>query len=164
MQFRLLDRITELEPGVRIRAEKSLAGTEHYLKDHFPLFPVMPGVLMLEAMFQASMWLIRRTDDFRYAIVLLKEARNVKYADFITPGRTLVVTAEILKHEGDRFTLKAQGTVDDEVAVSARLIVERGHIKDHKPLRAPSDPYTRKRMREFFNELYQPAPAAKSLV
>lgn len=163
MQFRLLDRIVELEPGVRIRAVKKLAGDEQYLKDHFPLFPVMPGVLMLEAMFQASMWLIRRTDDFRYAIVLLKEARNVKFADFITPGRSLVVTSELLKQDGDVFTLKAQGNVGDEVAVSARLILERSHIKDHQPLRAASDPYTRKRMKAFFEEIYQPLLEAETL-
>jgi 3-hydroxyacyl-[acyl-carrier-protein] dehydratase len=153
MQFRLLDRITELEPGKRITAEKKLTGDEHYLKDHFPLFPVMPGVLMLEAMYQASMWLVRRTDDFHYALVLLKEARNIKYADFITPGKTLVVESEIFKQEGDIYTLKAQGSVDGSTAVSARLLLERGHIVDRLPRRPESDPYTRKRMKQFFEEL-----------
>lgn len=164
MRFRLLDRITEIEPGVRLTGVVSLTGREEYLKDHFPLFPVMPGVLMLEAMFQASMWLVRHTDDFRHAVVVLKEARNVKYADFITPGQTLVVTAEFFKQEGDVFTLKTLGTVGGETAVSARLILEQAHIKDRKPLRAASDPYTRKRMKQFFEELYQPAGAAKTLV
>jgi 3-hydroxyacyl-[acyl-carrier-protein] dehydratase len=160
MQFRLLDRITELEPGKRITAEKKLTGDEQYLKDHFPLFPVMPGVLMLEAMFQASMWLVRRTDDFHYALVLLKEARNIKYADFITPGKTLIVQSEILKREGEIYTLKAQGTVDGEMAVNARLLLERGHISARLPRRPQSDPYTRKKMKEFFDELYQPTAVA----
>jgi 3-hydroxyacyl-[acyl-carrier-protein] dehydratase len=164
MQFRLLDRITELEPGKRITAEKKLTGDEQYLKDHFPLFPVMPGVLMLEAMYQASMWLVRRTDDFRYALVLLKEARNVKYADFITPAKTLVVQSEIIKQEGDIYTLKAQGTVDGEMAVGARLLLQRGHISERLPRRPQSDPYTRKKMKEFFDELYQPQAAAETLV
>lgn len=164
MRFRLLDRITEVEAGQRIQGVVSLSGQEEYLKDHFPLFPVMPGVLMLEAMYQASMWLVRYTDDFQHAIVVLKEARNVKYADFITPGRTLHVTSELIKQDGDVFTLKTQGTVEGEVAVSARLILERAHIKDRKPLRAASDPYTRKRMKQFFEELFQPAPAAETLV
>lgn len=164
MRFRLLDRITELEANTRIKGVFSLTGKEEYLKDHFPLFPVMPGVLMLEAMYQASMWLVRYSDDFHYAIVTLKEARNVKYADFITPGLTLHVTAEVMKQDGDVFTLKTQGTVGGETAVSARLILERAHIKDRLPTRAASDPYTRKRMKQFFEELYQPASAAETLV
>ena len=49
MRFTLLDRITQLEPGVRIEAVKNLSLAEEYLADHFPLFPVMPGVLMRRA-------------------------------------------------------------------------------------------------------------------
>jgi 3-hydroxyacyl-[acyl-carrier-protein] dehydratase len=162
MRFRLIDRITELEPGVRITAVKELTGREDYLADHFPLFPVMPGVLMLEAMYQASMWLIRHRDDFRHAVVFLKEARNVKYADFVTPGQSLVVTSELVKQEGRLYTLKAQGTMDGSVAVSARLILEMGHIADFEPARAPSDPFTRKRMREFFHQLQPPAASVET--
>jgi 3-hydroxyacyl-[acyl-carrier-protein] dehydratase len=164
MRFRLIDRIIELEPGVRITAVKALTGSEDYLKDHFPLFPVMPGVLMLEAMYQASAWLVRKTDHFAYALVLLKEARNVKYADFVAPGQVLHVTAEILKREGDLITLKAQGTMSGHTAVSARLILERGHIVDRIGTRAESDPFTRKRMQEFFDELYQPGASEQALV
>ena len=54
MRFTLLDRIIDFEPGDRITAVKSLAMAEEYLADHFPNFPVMPGVLMLEAMTQAG--------------------------------------------------------------------------------------------------------------
>jgi 3-hydroxyacyl-[acyl-carrier-protein] dehydratase len=164
MRFRLIDRIDEIEPGVRIAAVKALTGSEDYLKDHFPLFPVMPGVLMLEAMYQASAWLVRSTDHFAYALVLLKEARNVKYADFVAPGQVLHVTAEILKREGDLTTLKAQGMVAGHVAVSARLILERGQIADRIATRAESDPFTRKRMKEYFDEIYQPALPEQALV
>jgi 3-hydroxyacyl-[acyl-carrier-protein] dehydratase len=159
MRFRLIDRIVDIEPGVRITAVKALTGAEDYLKDHFPLFPVMPGVLMLEAMFQAAAWLVRRTDDFGYALVLLKEARNVKYSDFVAPGQVLTVTAELMKQDGPLVTLKTSGTVDGETAVSARLILERSHVASHCPQRATTDPYTRKRMQEFYDELYQPANA-----
>ena len=95
MRFRLLDEVTELVPGSRITAVKRLRPDEDYLKDHFPRFPVMPGVLMLEALFQASAWLVRCTDNYAHSVVLMKEARSIKYADFVAPNQQLVVTARL---------------------------------------------------------------------
>ena len=64
MRFLLIDRITELEPQKSITAVKNLSLAEEYLADHFPGFPVMPGVLMLETLVQAGGWLIRHSEDF----------------------------------------------------------------------------------------------------
>src|SRR5688500_12766406 len=128
MRFCLLDRITELEPGVKIAAVKRLRPDEEYLQDHFPRFPVMPGVLMLEAMYQAAAWLVRQSEGFAHSVVTLKEARNVKYADFVKPGQELVVSAEILKQDETTTTLKAQGTIGGNVAVTARLVLERYNV------------------------------------
>jgi len=159
MQFSLLDKIVELKPGVSITASKILSPDEQYLKDHFPRFPVMPGVLMLECMFQAGAWLIRQTDGFAHSAVLLKEARNVKYSDFVTPGKELIVTAEILKQDEQTTTLKTQGTIDGNVAVAARLVIERFNIGDRVPSRASADPYARNHFREKFKQLVQPRNA-----
>ena len=125
MRFTLLDRITHLEPGKSIEAVKNLSLSEEYLADHFPLFPVMPGVLMLEAMTQCGAWLVRASEDFVHSMVVLAEARAVKYADFVRPGQTLTVTAEILSHDAHETKLKAQGSVDGNVSVSARLVLRR---------------------------------------
>ncbi len=114
MRFQLLDRIIELKPGVSIAAVKGLGLSEDYLADHFPLFPVMPGVFMLEAMTQASAWLIRASEDFRHSMIVLREARNVKYADFVAPGQTLTVSAEIISHNERETKLKVQGSVDNK--------------------------------------------------
>lgn len=143
MRFRLLDEITELVPGQSITATKQLRADEEYLRDHFPRFPVMPGVLMLEAMFQASAWLVRVTDDFDQPFVLLQEARSVKYASFLVPDQVLTVSAEILKHDGTTTKLKTQGTVDDVVAVSGRLVLERFKLSDRYPNDKAVDPYAR---------------------
>src|SRR6188768_3104363 len=128
MRFSQLDQVLELEPGIRIKAVKRLSPDEQYLKDHFPRFPVMPGVIMLEALYQASCWLVRQSEGFAHSVVLLKEARNVKYSGFVAPGQTMDVTAEILKQDESVTTLKAQGTVNGSIAVSGRLVLERFNL------------------------------------
>jgi len=80
MRFSLIDRIVELQPGAKIEAVKNLSLAEEYLADHFPQFPVMPGVLMVEAMTQAAPWLVRRTEDFAHSMIVLSEAKNVQNA------------------------------------------------------------------------------------
>ena len=124
MRFTLIDRITDLEPGVAVTAIKNLTMAEEYLQDHFPLFPVMPGVLMLEALYQTSAWLIRVTDDFRHSMVELSEVRNTTFKDFVEPGQALVVTAKIQKRVEQQCWVQAEGTVDGRSAVKARLILD----------------------------------------
>jgi 3-hydroxyacyl-[acyl-carrier-protein] dehydratase len=153
MRFRQLDQILELQPGKRIVAMKRLEPQEEYLKDHFPRFPVMPGVLMLEAMFQAGAWLIYATEDFQHAVVVLKEARNVKFADFVEPGEQLVVTAEIHSEEGPLVKVKAQGTLGDSVAVSGRLVLERFNEGDRDPMRAMTDMLSVRELRRLYRQL-----------
>jgi 3-hydroxyacyl-[acyl-carrier-protein] dehydratase len=156
MRFSLIDRILELEPGKQICAVKSVALSEEYLADHFPKFPVLPGVLMVEAMTQSAAWLIRASEDFANSIVMLKEARNVRYASFVQPGHTLTVTAEIIKQDDRLTTVKASGKVEGRPCVGARLVLERFNAADTEMGSAESDAYTRREMRDLFNLLYDP--------
>ena len=153
MRFRQLDKITELVRGKRISAVRHVRADEDYLRDHFPLFKVMPGVLMLEALFQASCWLIRDTEDFENSLLTLKEARNVKFADFMEPGQTLNITAEILKLESRSVSIKASGTKGDSIAVSARLVIAKSNLKSEDLGLAPLDEFMRESMREQFELL-----------
>jgi len=155
MRFSLIDKITELEKGVSITAEKQLLPTEDYLRDHFPGFPVMPGVLMLETMNQAAMWLVYATEDFTNSVVHLKAAKNVKYQDFVKPGQVLTVRAEVVKQDQTTTTLKASGTVDGKTAVSGRLVLERFSLVDRFPEVGPIDCYTRHELREFLRGINQ---------
>ncbi len=155
MRFTLLDRIVVLEPGTRITAIKNLSLSEEYLADHFPLFPVMPGVLMLEAMTQAGAWLIRASEDFAHSVVTLKEARNVKYSNFVAPGQTLMVTAEITQQDARLTKLKAEGSVDGEVQLSARLVLERYNLAPEGLWPAESDEYMKRELRTLFALLYR---------
>ena len=156
MRFTLIDRIVELSPGEKIVAVKNLTMAEEYLADHFPGFPVMPGVLMVEAMTQAGAWLIRASEDFAHSTVVLEEARNVKFANFLQPGQTLTVTCEIQEQDERRTRLKARGSADGGQTVSAQLYLARYNVADERPDRQVADDVVRHKMRELFSLLYQP--------
>src|ERR1700757_4673655 len=114
MRFNLVDRLLDFESGKRIRMVKNLTLAEEYLADHFPTFPVMPGVLMLETLVEAGAWLLRLTEDYRHSVIVLREARNVKYGSFMQPGFSLVVTAEMAETAADapEVVFKGKGEMD----------------------------------------------------
>jgi len=139
MRFHLLDRICSFEAGKQLTAVKSVSLAEEYLADHFPEFPVLPGVFMLEAATQAGAWLVRLTDDFTHSIITLHEARAVKYADFVTPGKTLTMNVEQTDADDRYVKMKFQGTVDGRLSVSGRIILERYNLADENPSQAGLD-------------------------
>ncbi len=130
MYFSLIDKIDELRVGESITATKSLAMSEEYLRDHFPKFPVMPGVFMIEAMTQASAWLIRVSENFAHSMVVLKETKNVKFGQFLQPGQTMVVTSKIVSDSEDSTVLKAQGAIEDQVRIRAQLTLAKYNLRD----------------------------------
>ena len=121
MNFGLIDRIVELTRGERIVAVKAVSLAEEYLGDHFPTFPVLPGVLMLEAMVEAAAWLVRDAHDFSESVILLRRAKNVTYKSFVKPGNllTLSVTCRRLTREESEF--QGVGHCCDQEVVRARL-------------------------------------------
>jgi len=144
MRFWLLDRICSFEAGKRLTAVKNVSLAEEYLADHFPEFPVLPGVFMLEAATQAGAWLVRLSENYAHSIVVLHEARAVKYADFVTPGQMLTMNVEITSEwqtdSDDRYVkMKFQGTVEGRVSVSGRIILERYNLADENPSQAGLD-------------------------
>lgn len=153
MRFTLIDRIDELIPGKLIVAVKNVSLAEEYLADHFPGFPVLPGVLMLEAMTQASAWLVRASEDFAHSIVVLKEARNIKYGRFVEPGDTLTITSELSEQTPEVSVFKTKGTVNGESAVSAKLWLSRYNLAAKDPDRIDADTIVRQNLRELFATL-----------
>jgi 3-hydroxyacyl-[acyl-carrier-protein] dehydratase len=114
----MIDRIISYERGKALRAVKALSLCEDYLADHFPEFPIMPGVLMLESLIQAGGWLLRLSDDVPDALYVLQQARTVRYGSFVKPGDELHVEVSIRKREGDLSTFKGRGTVAGKNAVT----------------------------------------------
>ena len=160
MRFRQLDEITELVPGKRIVARRTLRAEEDYLRDHFPHFPVMPGVMMLEAAYQAAMWMIRTGDNFSFPLVTHKEAKGVKFADFLAPGETLEIIAETIKDDGHIATIKASARKGDRTTVTGRLVLER--CSPPNPARLGYDDELRKRSRAQFEEMFGDLAALSS--
>jgi 3-hydroxyacyl-[acyl-carrier-protein] dehydratase len=139
MRFCLLDRICSLEPGVEVTAVKAVSLAEEYLADHFPEFPVLPGVFMLQAATEAATWLVRVTDNYAHSMIELAEARSVKFTGFVAPGHELHINVEILKREGSAVDCKFQGEVDDRVCVSGRLTLRCSNLADEDPALAELD-------------------------
>ena len=106
--LRLSIAVCSLQPGVSITTVKCLSLAEEYLADHFPRFPVMPGVLMVQAMTEAGALLVSASEDFAHSIVTLEEDANVRFADFVEPGSVLTVKAEIVRSMARDVQLKTQ--------------------------------------------------------
>ena len=133
MRFWLLDRITSLDPDVELTAVKNVSLAEEYLADHFPEFPVLPGVFMLEAATQAAAWLVRLSENYAHSVITLEEARSVKFTDFVTPGQTLRIKVEQLKREDALIFFKFQGEVEERLCVGGRLTLQCSNLADDDP-------------------------------
>ena len=151
MRFNLVDEIRELEPGRKIQAVKNLTLGEEYLADHFPGFPVMPGVLMLQTLVEAGAWLLRLTEDYRYSMIVLREAKNVKYGHFMEPGRQMIVTAEMTGRNGKLASFKAKGEIEANLTISARVTLETYNLRDQDPALESTD----QKLIAHFRELYR---------
>jgi 3-hydroxyacyl-[acyl-carrier-protein] dehydratase len=132
VKFNLLDKIESITDD-KIVAVKYVSLAEEYLADHFPTFPVLPGVMMLEALTQAAGWLLHRRSNFAKSMAVLKEAKNVKYGNFVAPGNFLRVEVELHKPTDTGATFKATGLVNDATAVAARIELAYFNLADKQP-------------------------------
>ncbi len=163
MKFHLIDRILELEPGRSLVAVKNLSLTEEYLADHFPGFPVMPGVLMLEALTQAGAWLIRETEDYAHSIILLRSAKTIKYGSFVEPGRQLRLKVDLQDLGPRECTLKGEGTCDETVMVRGRFTLERYNLRDKDPALHTTDAFIVAGLRDQCSTLRKGSIGSKAL-
>ncbi len=139
MKFVLIDKIVSIEADNRIITVKNLSLAEEYLADHFPIFPVLPGVLLLEGLIESGSWLVRKNQDFANSMVLLKEAKNVRYKSFAAPGMQIrySVTAKKIGQDVSSFT--GEGTVDGESIVQAKFTLRHFNLAEKNPKMASVD-------------------------
>ncbi len=133
LKFILVDQLLSLEPGKRIVMAKNVSMAEEYLADHFPGFPVLPGVMMLEAAIQTAAWLVRHSENFAHSLIVLKEAKGVRYGTFVSPGQTLTLTADAFKISPTGSDFKIKGTVNGQTAITARLELAHLNLADSDP-------------------------------
>ena len=119
--FLLVDRITHLEPGVRAVGRKCVSGNEAFFQGHFPQKPVMPGVLIIEAMAQVGAVILLCEEEYKGRIALFGGIKNARFRRQVTPGDVLELECTILKQKGPVAVAEAKATVGGQLAVSAEL-------------------------------------------
>jgi 3-hydroxyacyl-[acyl-carrier-protein] dehydratase len=119
--FLLLDEILELEPGVRVVARKRVRDDEWYLAGHFPGRPIMPGVLIVEAMAQTGAVAVLAEEENRGKLALFAGIDDVRFKRIVEPGDELELTCELERVRGPIGRGKARATVDGELAARGVL-------------------------------------------
>lgn len=139
--FLLIDRVLEVEPGRRIVALKNVTINEPFFTGHFPHLPVMPGVLMIEALAQAAgvlsfATLGRRSDPS--SVFYFVGIDGARFKKPVGPGDQLILEVEILRFGRSLAKFKGRATVDSTVAVEAELMCALREVTPPETLQAPA--------------------------
>ncbi|MBI4398510.1 MAG: beta-hydroxyacyl-ACP dehydratase [Candidatus Omnitrophica bacterium] len=130
MPFHFVDRITSIVRNRSITTQRYLSSTEQYLKDHFPGFPVMPGVLILESAVQSASWLLRYSDEFDPCYLGLTEVSNVKFGQFVKPGDSLEIKADLISKDSGSSEFQARAFVNSKTALRVRFRLKKRPLRD----------------------------------
>ena len=130
--FLLVDRVTELTPGKKLIAYKNVTINEPFFGGHFPGHPVMPGVLIIEALAQAAALLAgKEVANPNDKVIYLMAVDNAKFRRPVTPGDRLQLEVEVVKHKGPIWKQKGIATVDGVKVAEAEFLatmVDKGAL------------------------------------
>ena len=119
--FLLIDTIEEMEPGVRAVGKKCVSYNEPYFAGHFPQEPVMPGVLIIEALAQVGAVAILSQPDFKGKTAYFAAINSAKFKNKVVPGDVLRLETEIVKVKGPIGVGAAKAYVEDKLVAQAEL-------------------------------------------
>jgi 3-hydroxyacyl-[acyl-carrier-protein] dehydratase len=155
MRFILIDKIVLLEAGKRIKAVKCVSLAEEYLADHFPVFPVLPGVLLLQGLIESASWLVRETENFAHSMILLEEARNIKYKSFLAPGSQIEYTVDAKTIEENISSFTGIGISEGQEIVQGSFGLRHFNLADENPAMAAVDDRVIENMKKRWQLLRQ---------
>ena len=118
----LVDRIVEFEAGKMAKGIKNVTVNEPFFLGHFPDHPIMPGVLIIEAMAQVGAILAFKSADVKNKVVYFMGIDKARFRRPVLPGDTLEITVEVKKIRGTIWCFKAFASVGDSVAADAELM------------------------------------------
>lgn len=119
--FLLVDRITDFEPGVWAKGIKCVSANEMQFMGHFPEYPVMPGVLMIEALAQTGAVAILSMEEHKGKIAFFGGIKNARFRRQVIPGDVMELSVKIIKQKGPVGIGEGTVSVNGEVAVTAEL-------------------------------------------
>ena len=119
--FLLVDRVLEVEPGKRITAIKNVTANEPFFQGHFPEYPVMPGVLICEALAQAAGIAVAMQDDLKDKLGLLASIDEFRIKKQVVPGDTLKLEAEILSCKMGIVKTRVTASVEGKTAAEGEI-------------------------------------------
>ena len=120
--FLLVDRIIAYEPGVLATGIKNVTMNEYFFQGHFPIKPIMPGVLIVEAMAQVGGIVLGQMPDFTGQLALFAGIDGVRFRRPVVPGDQIVMTSELISARKRFGKMKAKATVDDQLVCEGELL------------------------------------------
>jgi 3-hydroxyacyl-[acyl-carrier-protein] dehydratase len=122
--FLLVDRVLSIEPGVGIKSLKNVTINEPFFQGHFPGEPIMPGVLILEAMAQTGIIFAKNTDPevLEDKLLVFAGMDGVRFRRQVVPGDQLIMDLKLIKRKSIIWKMEGRASVDDKVVAEAELI------------------------------------------
>ena len=119
--FLLVDRVTSVEPGLKATGYKNLTANEQFFEGHFPFKPIMPGVLMVEALAQLACIAIQMKPEYKGKLGVFTGIDGFKFRAMVTPGDRLDLEVELLKMRGPLGKLRGVAKIGDQIACEGEI-------------------------------------------
>lgn len=119
--FLLIDKILEIEPMKYCKGQKNVTFNDYFFQGHYPHYPVMPGVLIIEALAQLGAYLVLSHEDYKGMTPLFRGIEKAKFKKQVRPGDILELQIELVEKKGNFGFAKAKALVDNEICCHCEL-------------------------------------------